>query len=459
MRRLAAIAVLATALGGACDTGTLLPPQIDPRLEIELPRIVRHDLPSGITVLAARNTDGGLVHVELVMRAGYDFDPPGKEGLARLGAALLEAHTRAPRHDTRFGSIGATPQIAVDRAGLRIGIDVLQADAAEGARALAELVRDPMPVADMMELGRERCRAELARSFGVPEMLAAVAMARIFSPWKNRQSVLGFASDASLAAIEVADVERWLAQLPSTRDTAMVVTGPHDVGLAKTWAIAAFASWPAQEFRRGSGAAQVLPREQQKIFVPSSDMPQTLIVIGGLRPRPEAPDTAAFDAAYELLAGAIVRRLREELKLTYGAHRTLPAERDAFNLVLRVPAEKTGVALREIERSLEAMSGVRVDGWLATRRRYGATRLMDSGQSSEGLALHASRIFLDALPLDSLQRQVVALQQLDDLAFGAAVEQYLARSRVRIVVVGDPKRMKDQLDKFVEWTPEILLGS
>src|SRR5262249_41639518 len=234
----------------------------------------------------------------------------------------------------------------------RVEIDVLQADAPAGVRALADFLLDPVEVADLLERARESCRADLARVFGSPDALAAIAIARVFSPWKERQSVLGLGTEASIGALTTADVEQWLTQLRNTRDTALVVTGPHDVALAEEWAIAAFARWPQTQIRRRSGAAKVLPRDERTIFVPTSDMQQTLIVVGGLRPRPEDADAPAFEAGNDLFSAAVTQVLREEKQLSYGAH-GLWQEDDAFTLAIRVRADKTGVALTEIRRALD----------------------------------------------------------------------------------------------------------
>jgi predicted Zn-dependent peptidase len=323
---------------------------------------------------------------------------------------------------------------------------------------LADFLLDPVEVAELFERAREACRADLARAFGSPDALAAIAIARVFSPWKDRQSVLGLGTEGSIAALAPADVEQWLTQLRNTRDTALIVTGPHDVALAEDWALVAFARWPQTQIRRRSGATKVLPRDRTTIFVPTSDMQQTLIVVGGLRPRPEDADAPAFEAGHDLFGGAVTQVLREERQLSYGTH-GLWEEDDAFSLAIRVRADKTRVALKEINRALEEIPDLPTAHWLDLRRVAGSVALMDGAQDSDALGDVARRIFLRAHPLDALQVQMKALHLLDDNALSRSIEQHFHPSRLRIVVVGDPKRMKDQLDKFVEWTPETLLGS
>jgi len=456
MKRIALLAAIAS-FGSACELWRTVPPTVSERFDVVLPGFARYRLPSGLTVLASRNTDGGLVHLELVMRAGYQFDPPGKEGLARMAANLLATSARLPSNDVRFGMLGATPHIAMDRTGIQIGIEVLQADAAAGVQALADFVHEPLPVAELIEESRAAARAELARAFGSPDALATIAIARLFAASRDHQSVLGLGSESSLATIGVADVEHALTQLRNTNDTALVVTGPHDVALAEEWATTAFARWPQTQIRQSSIETRVLPKGDRVVFVPSSDMPQTLIVVAGLRPRPGHVDAPAFDAAYEMLHSRVTHVLREDLQLSYGAH-GLGGETDTFSLAIRVRADKTALALIEIRRAIDELEQLPSADVLDVRRVPASAALMDGAQDSGAMARLGREVFLHSLPVDALRHQMQALHTLDAYALDRSIEEHVDPKRVRIVVVGERASMGKLLDDVETWTPAQLLG-
>jgi zinc protease len=443
----------ALALLGACQAlpdSKPLPPRVEDGFDVVLPRLERTVLGSGLTVLSSENADGGLVHLALVMRAGYDYDPPKKEGLARLAGELLELAARSPDHAARFAAVGATPQVTITRAGAIVAIEVLPADAARAAGVLADFVRAPLPIAERLESVRAARRSALARALGSPDELAAIAIARVFSPWIDRAGALGYGSRASLDAITAGDLEQYFAQARNVRDAAFIATGAIEPLQAESWALPAFAQWPSAQFRRPSGAAQVSPRERRIMFIPVAGMQQSLIVVGGLRPRPSDANAPMFDAALSRLVGRVNHLLREERRISYGIGKDVATESDAFVIPIRVRADKTAVALAEIRKELEISSGAMLDEWLAYRRMWTLSRWMDDLQQAASVAAHAREVFLHALALDSLQRNIVGLRELDGEDVKAAAAGYLDPSRLGVVVVGDPNIVRAQLGADIQ---------
>lgn len=452
MRLLRALGGTALLVALGCDPSTgvrAVPPELEPKFGVLVPTLDRSVMSSGLTVISTRSADFGVVRLELVMRAGYDFDPPEKAGVARVLGNLLALHALSPRNDVRFGTLGATPSITVDRNALTLAIEVMPADAAAGVQALADFVREPVPVAEYLDQARAGRRAAIGMARGSPDLLAALAMARIFSPWADRSGALGFGTEASLAAISAQDVEQHLASARNTRDAALVVVGPIEPMEPESWALAAFVDWPRSNVRAASGAARVAPRERRVVFVPVAGMKQSLIVVGGLRPRKHDDTAPAFEAALAMLMGRIQTALREERRISYGIGRDVATEADTFAVPIRVRSDKTRVALMEIRRLLDDNLVTPSSQWLATMRNIALTSAMDDAQHGASAAAIAREVFLYGLGLAALEREWKALETLEpDQVYDAAARQ-LTAAQLGFVVVGDPA-VRDQLGDDIE---------
>jgi predicted Zn-dependent peptidase len=452
---LVALLTVTSACGG--EGWRLVDPTVDRRPTVVLPTVSMRELPSGLTVVTTETADAGSVRMTLAMRAGHGDDPQDRAGIARVAAAALEISAAQPANEVRFGLIGATPAFQVTRAGMSVSIDVLPSDVSAGAQALAELVREPVPP-EAIERARALRMAVLSRAGGSPDVLASIAIARLYAPAYQRENALGFGTPQSLAAISVSDVQAHLQRALNIRETALVVAGPIDQTHVEMWAIAAFQQWPQSQFRPPSGAARVLPRDREYVFIPMPGMDQTLIVVSGMRPRHDDPDAIAFDAAFGLLGAHLNHRLREELQMTYGLGQDLSAEDDTFGMSIRVRGDRTGVALHVIRNVLWEASGPQSDEWLRRRARAVSVYLMERMSHAEHAAEHGREVFLHRLGANAMHLTETAIRSLDADSVQSSALRYLVPARMRIIVVGDPAVVGAQVRREVdEWTPAMLL--
>ena len=69
-----------------------------------MPEVVRFQLPNGLSVLLVPSHANPYVEARFVVRAGSSIDPPGKEGLATLAAAMvigMALHSCLPKRETQ----------------------------------------------------------------------------------------------------------------------------------------------------------------------------------------------------------------------------------------------------------------------------------------------------------------------------------------------------------------------
>lgn len=459
MRRRAFTVSGALALiGCAGETWRGRSPEPPTRFEVALPPLSFERLPSGLTVAWLRSSRAGLVSLTLVSRMGYDRDPSGREGLAEVCRRILVRRAGGPHLDLQFGALGTRPSIALDRDRSTIAIDVLPWEAEVAAELLAAMVPSEPPELDELEAARADVLAALDRARGSPDVLAGMALARIFAPWGGRPNTLGSGDAASLAAITAGDVAEYFARLRNVQDAAFVAAGPLAQGEAASWAASAFQAWSSVAPSIGSGAAKIDPVAAPVVFVPFRGLEQSLVAIGGLAPSASDPAFDAFEIALDVFRGRLAWVLRERRRITYGPASSVPHEPDAFAIALRVRADATRLALDDIEMARDASLDDISDGGFERIRLSRATSVMRLAQDPQVAASLAVHAFVDGSGGDALRRRLAGMRGLDPRRISDAASEYLARKRLRVVVVGDPARIGRQLGRVETWQPAELFS-
>src|SRR4030095_13825930 len=126
----------------------------------------RSQLANGMTVVIKPERGRGLVGISLQVRAGFAFDPPGKEGLAQMVAAFLpQGGPQLPADAIQGGvaalgsSFGLTTSVETAEAGLTVFPD----DLAAALDLLAAVMRSPSFPASELSLLRDRIERHGAR--------------------------------------------------------------------------------------------------------------------------------------------------------------------------------------------------------------------------------------------------------------------------------------------------------
>ncbi|HEX4621907.1 MAG TPA: insulinase family protein, partial [Myxococcaceae bacterium] len=148
---------------------------------IHLPPVQSFALGNGLGVKLVRHPRVPMATMRLLIRAGSDADPKGREGLADLTAQLLRRGTRkrsARALDEAVERIGGSLAIGcgADWLAMRISAPGVYLEPLLGL--LAELIRSPKWDAAEFRSTRARALAELASDRDDPELVADRAIAR-----------------------------------------------------------------------------------------------------------------------------------------------------------------------------------------------------------------------------------------------------------------------------------------
>ncbi len=417
-----------------------------PAQAIEIQKVVSA---KGVEAWLVQDPSLPIVALEFAARGGGLADPAGKEGLARLTAAMLDegaGELDAQAFQERLAELSVGMSFEAGMESLSGGFRSRTAtfDEAVGLMKLA-LTRprfDPEPLARV----RDSLVNEIRRNDRQPRNLSG----RLF--WELAFPGHPYArprngSEASLAAITAADMRGYLEGRLARGNLVIGVVGDITPARLAVALDGLFGDLPAAA--APVAVAEVAPATQGDVVVVERPGPQANITFGHAGLKRKDPDYFAATILAEILGGGFGSRLTEEVRekrgLAYGIGVGLvPLEASA--LVLGSTATDNAKALETID---------------IIRREW--ARLAEAGPSPEEVeSAKASVLGGFWLRLDSARRiaGMLVSVQLDDLGIdyptrrASLIEQVTMEDLKRVarrlfdpkalsfVVVGTPERVQ-----------------
>ena len=270
-----AVAALALLTLAACDPDEGLrtqPPATDPGIDVRVPRIRTATMQSGMPVYLAKGSSVRIAAVGLLLRAGPHYDPPGKEGLARLTAELIESGTarNGVPHREHFEALGTDLHVGVSPESILLAVEVFSDETPLALRTLAGLMRDPSIAVDELENARRERSNNIARMIESPDALASLAMAEVVLRERNLHSAWGLGTEASVGRITADDVIAHLGRAADPGRAAVIIVGDVGEKEANEWVRVAFGDWRGSVAAGPSALSEPPPPVEREaiVFVP-----------------------------------------------------------------------------------------------------------------------------------------------------------------------------------------------
>jgi len=454
---LCAAALLAPAVRAAEPAP--LPKELPPYgadAPLPVPSIAKSTLPNGLTAWIVKRPGFPKVSAVLVVRGGTAADPAGMEGVAGLLAATMKEGT-ARRSSRRIAeelqavggdlSVGASADAFYLRgSALAFGLPAL-------LDLLADVARDPAFPPGEVDLAKENALQELEAQEANPEYLAGRAFAKavygahpyhVVSP--TRETV-GKVAPALLRAEH--------ARRFRPDSALLVLAGDLDEAAASAAVAKAFGGWAATGSPVPSTPPSPPARGREIVLVDRPGSVQSTIVAG--RPGPAVSDLDWYDVlvANTIYADAfgsrLVRNIREEKGYTYSPSGDFTTRRAGSLLEMRadVRNEVTAATLLEVFYELDRMAATTpTPDELAGAKRYQAGLYLLRNQVQEAVSGTLARNWVNGLPPEALGEFVTKVNAVTADGVRAAGRKHFLSSSQTVVVVGDAKEARAQLELF-----------
>lgn len=425
----------------------------DSRVEVPVP--TSFQLPNGIEVWSSSSHQVPLVTLSVIARVGSIADPPGREGTAQLMVDMLDEGAGA-RSSVQIAEeidfLGSDLSLTCQKEYIEVSLTVLKKNLDEALDIVADIVQ--RPTFDKKEWDRVHTLDvnEVAQRQEEPTAVARVVSERAFygdaHPFSHPPS--GYLR--SVKGIRLEDVQGFYAEHIGPAVTSIVAAGDIQAQELKERLAPRFGQWrsPAKLPTSPPPRREAGPR---LVVVDKPDAPQTVIYVLVPAPRYVDPDVPALSLANMIFGGTftsrLVTNLRETNKFTYGASSAMAARSVPSHLAVgtSVHAVKTGAALTEIWREFRA-----IETGSISSEELAKSRATQAGRTVEALETQASTLGLFRFPMvlgqppDARRKLQEAMEKVTDAEVSAAAMRWLRWDGATVVLVGDEKLIRSELE-------------
>jgi zinc protease len=413
---------------------------------------------NGVNVIVMTDHRLPLVNWTLVMRAGSDAEPKGKEGLSAMtasmlnrGAAGMDYMTLSTDLESRGISIGAGDMSDHTRLSGSCTTDQLD----HAIQRTREMLRQPMLPADEFAKLKNQTIGGLIGALAAPQTVA---------PRDLQHALYGdhplgrLSTPPSLASITLDDVRDWYGKVYQPNDAIFVISGDIDDAGGKEMAEKLLADWkPAASMPTTDYKLPETPAKRNLILVDNPDGKQSTIRMAILAFDIHNDQKYAGSVASRILSDGIDSRLnkyvRAEKGYTYGCYGSFQPGRHggSFNVTVDTNPDTTQPCIEAVFKVLEDMNKENVtDKELAeAKTRVAGSMVMGMQTISQQAAYRVDGI-LNGYPIDYYDVYPEHIGAVTADQVRAVMDKYVNDGRFTIVVVGPGNTVKSQLEALGE---------
>ena len=438
-------------------------PEVGTLTALDFPTIERAKLKNGIEVYFARRAAVPTVQVSVSFDAGYAADPKTALGTQSMMLAMMDEGT------TSLGSkdlaetqerLGATISTSATGDNTVVSLQALKANLKPSLDLLADFIRNPAFDAKELERTRAKQLNRISAELNNPSQIATRAlMPALYGkahPYGIPPSGTGDPAVVKTLGRDalVAFHQNWLRP-----DTAKIfVVGDSslkDVVLALNGSLGVWKApatpKPVKDF------SAIIPKQSPHILlINRPNSPQSVIAAGQILPLKGSDDLELLRAGNDVLGGSFLSRLNTNLRETkgwsYGVGSRISNAKENVSYVIFAPvqADRTGDSIMELAKDSHAfLSDKGVTPEELERTINGSVRELPGSFETSGDVLRGVQNIVNfARPDDYYEKLADTYRAMTAPQIDAAARAVLRPQEMLIVVVGDAKVVKPQLDKI-----------
>lgn len=416
-------------------------------------RTQRYQLDNGLTLLALENRTSPAVALSGYLIAGDYFNPPGKDLLADISAAMLNKGTR--RH-SKFELADR-----MESSGARLSFDALTFAASFGGRSLsqdfpllirtmAEELREPVFPGEELDKLKQQYIASIKESLDETGARAYERLTQLVFDESN--PFYRYAPERTIREVEsltVEDVRTFYTRHYGATSLLLVAAGAVTATGVRQLVEEHFGDWqgaPAATFDVPTTPLQAAP-QRDVVFMKGKQ--NCNVVIGhasGLRRTNDdyyAASIANRALGQSTLSSRLGLKVRDELGLTYGIHSSFPESGFADGpFVINVTVAPQNVETA-IDAALEIVNDYRASGITPEELRDEQSSITGGFKvglaSNAGMAAQLASAELFGLGIKHLDEFPNLIRAITKDQVDAAIRRYFHPDRATTVIAGDYK--------------------
>jgi zinc protease len=403
-------------------------------------------LSNGLTVLVAEKNHLPTLHLQLLLRSGSMFDPPGKQGLADLVAELLpqgSSRRDALQLNHLIDAVGGAFFASADSDYSAVNLSILKKDLPLGLSILSEVLLEPAFAPAELDRKVAAFKARLKRVEEDPRQVAR----RLFYRKLFGAHPYAFPPEGtleSLSAITREDVLRFFKNFYRPNNATLILVGRISLEEATHLLEEGLKDWKPAPVP-SPAPAQPPDRKEARTFTLDRPITQANMVLGHLGIARSSPDYYTLQVMNYVLGGGgfvsrLVDQIRDNLGLTYGIHSFFDARQygGAFIITVETRNQTTSQALEQIGKELKKFldKGV-TETEMAEAKAYLTASFPLRMDSNAKLVTLLGGMDLYGLGLDFPDRYPELIGRVTAEDVLRAARQYLHPENFLLVVVGN----------------------
>ncbi|MET0535334.1 MAG: pitrilysin family protein [Steroidobacter sp.] len=426
---------------------------------VKTPAFERVQLGNGATLLLMERHDVPLIAFNAVIRGGAATDPENGFGTASVLAGLLEkgAGSRdANAFAETVASVGGTIETGASTEAISVGGSFLSRDQKLMVELLADVLQRPRLETEQFEAlrGRHIEFIRAAKDSDRSSLTSTYGATALFGSHPYGRPVNG--SEASLAALKHADVQRYYQEQVGADRVIIAVAGDFKTSQLKSLLSRAFSGWR----KAGTPLPKIAKPTQidgrRVLLIDAPDAVQSYFWVADVSVAKSDPRRASLDIVNTLFGGRFTSMLNTELRirsgLSYGANSRFDrlADGGSWEMGSFTRTEKTIEAIDLAFATLDKLHrGGLDDAQLASGKSYvlGQYPLAFETASQWAYQLAVLELYgLDRGYIDGYGAALTAVSMND--AKRVIDEVIPASNEVVLVVIGKAEAIRDDLRKY-----------
>ncbi len=432
-------------------------PQVAQSVTAQMPKLYDLHFDNGIDLLGSQTSETPTVQLVLKLPAGERYVPRGKEGLADLTASLLQEGTT--KHsleelEAQLNKLGSEVSVDANNYTTSVIVSSLEKNFAQTLEIMQEVLFHPAFNAQDFQRIKQQMLQSVVYNHQQPSWLAAQASRQILFAGTVFERAQGGTAE-SIQSLTLDDVKQFYAKHYTPQGTQIVVVG--DVTKREVRNKLAFLKQWQGDAAPLLRPQMVTPLTEQKIYlIDKPDAPQTSLrlVRQGL-PFDATGEVYLTQLANFNLAGnfnsRINQNLREDKGYTYGASGYLTANREVGSIVFSTQVRKDATVDSIVEMQQEmakfSKSGLSDKEMKFLRLAVGQQDALKYETPAQKAAL-LSNILTYSLDEDYLKQRNDIVESVSKQTLNDVASKWFNPDDYQIVVVGDAKTLKPQLEKL-----------
>lgn len=448
------LVLLTLASGAAAAIDRTKRPEPDPAPAASFPDYKTQTLPNGLKVFVIEDDRKPTITFRLLIKSG-SINDGAKTGLSGFVAGLLnrgtekrDAATFAAESDylgVKVEAVSGPDAIAVSAGGMTKYTDKI-------LDLLSDAVLHPVFPEEQFAKEQRRALSALESEKQEPESLAEKLKGKLvfgahpYGAYRTPETVTSIRRD-DIAAFHHA----WF----TPNNATLAVVGDVQADQILPLVEKAFAEWKQREVPIEKHAA--LPRMHGR-SVHLVDRPgsvQSNIIVAEPGPARNNPDVPELNVTNATLGGGfsgrLFQNLRERHGWTYGAYSAFGMLREGgeFTAEAQTRNAVTAPAIEETLKEMQRLRDERVpEAELDLQRQYNVGNYLLSLENSGRIAQRVQDIDLYGLPADFYKTYARRMGATTSAMVQELAKKYIDTENLAIVVVGEAKDVKDELEKL-----------